>query len=59
MKAQVYNARFYYAVQVYIDEHWETVETFSCQSFAIELRDKLLKEREMPVKDLYRKYCAI
>lgn len=58
MKAQVYNARFYYAVQVYINEQWETIETFSCQSFAKELRDKLLKEKEMSAKDLYKKYCA-
>lgn len=56
MIAQVKNALFYYAVQVYINDEWQTVETFKCQSYAIELRNKLLHERDLSIKDLLKKY---
>lgn len=61
MIAQVLNARFYYAVQVYIPDEkmhyrWETIETFKSEGFAKEFRDKLLGEPEMTVNQIYKKY---
>lgn len=59
MKAQVKNTPFYYAVQVYIDDEWQTVDTFRCQSYAIELKDKLHIENDMTIKEILKKYVFL
>lgn len=68
MNACVTNGKFYYCVQVYVNEHWEkgvkfvighweTVETFKHEGDAIRLMEELRKEPvELTINEIYKKY---
>lgn len=55
--AQILNAKFYYAVQVFVNEEWQTVETFKHEGDAKRFRDKLLNEATgMTYKEICKKF---
>ena len=57
MYVSIKNTRFYYAVQVYLDEKWQTVETFKSEGEAKRFRDKLQNEADgLTLKEIYKKF---